>query len=108
MAPRLFPPPSRRHLGSQLCELERLIDKMMVEDFTMYARSDLSRSLREEPQVLEKVREQQHGAQKDPVFICLQWRNYRTSLKKKKKFYSIPVKNKVRENGVHPVMVCVF
>lgn len=50
----------RRHLGSQLCELEKLIDKMMVEDFTMYARSDLSRSLREEPQVLEKVREQQH------------------------------------------------
>lgn len=45
----------RRHLGSQLCELEKLIDKMMVEDFSMYARSDLSRSLREEPQVLEKV-----------------------------------------------------
>lgn len=44
-----------RHLGSQLCELEKLIDKMMVEDFSMYARSDLSRSLREEPQVLEKV-----------------------------------------------------
>lgn len=53
--------PHRRHLGSQLCELEKLIDKMMVEDFTMYARSDLSRSLREEPQVLEKVREQQHA-----------------------------------------------
>lgn len=48
-------PPPRRHLGSQLCELEKLIDKMMVEDFSMYARADLSRSLREEPQVLEKV-----------------------------------------------------
>lgn len=44
-----------RHLGSQLCELEKLIDKMMVEDFNMYACSDLSRSLRDEPQVLEKV-----------------------------------------------------
>ncbi|XP_047222150.1 vacuolar protein sorting-associated protein 54 isoform X2 [Girardinichthys multiradiatus] len=47
---------SFRHLGSQLCELEKLIDKMMVEDFTMYARSDLIRSLKEEPQVLEKER----------------------------------------------------
>ncbi|XP_017290481.1 vacuolar protein sorting-associated protein 54 isoform X2 [Kryptolebias marmoratus] len=47
---------SFRHLGSQLCELEKLIDKMMVEDFSMYARSDLSRSLKEEPQVLEKER----------------------------------------------------
>lgn len=45
----------RRHLGSQLCELEKLIDKMMVEDFSMYARSDLNRSLRDEPLVLEKV-----------------------------------------------------
>ncbi|KAG7233789.1 hypothetical protein INR49_006583 [Caranx melampygus] len=47
---------SFRHLGSQLCELEKLIDKMMVEDFSMYARSELSRSLRDEPQVLEKER----------------------------------------------------
>lgn len=47
--------PLRRHLGSQLCELEKLIDKMMVEDFSMYARSDLNRSLRDEPLVLEKV-----------------------------------------------------
>uniref|UniRef100_A0A667XRY5 Vacuolar protein sorting-associated protein 54 n=1 Tax=Myripristis murdjan TaxID=586833 RepID=A0A667XRY5_9TELE len=47
---------SFRHLGSQLCELEKLIDKMMVEDFSMYARSDLSRSLKDEPQVLEKER----------------------------------------------------
>ncbi|AWP05111.1 putative vacuolar protein sorting-associated protein 54-like [Scophthalmus maximus] len=47
---------SFRHLGSQLCELEKLIDKMMVEDFSMFARSDLSRSLRDEPHVLEKER----------------------------------------------------
>ncbi|XP_040002014.1 vacuolar protein sorting-associated protein 54 [Xiphias gladius] len=47
---------SFRHLGSQLCELEKLIDKMMVEDFSMYARSDLHRCLKEEPQVLEKER----------------------------------------------------
>uniref|UniRef100_A0A3Q0RWH7 Vacuolar protein sorting-associated protein 54 n=1 Tax=Amphilophus citrinellus TaxID=61819 RepID=A0A3Q0RWH7_AMPCI len=47
---------SFRHLGSQLCELEKLIDKMMVEDFSMYTRSDLNRSLRDEPQVLEKER----------------------------------------------------
>ncbi|KAK0137198.1 Vacuolar protein sorting-associated protein 54 [Merluccius polli] len=47
---------SFRHLGSQLCELEKLIDKMMVEDFSMYTRSDLNRSLREEPHVLEKER----------------------------------------------------
>uniref|UniRef100_A0A669CWV4 VPS54 subunit of GARP complex n=1 Tax=Oreochromis niloticus TaxID=8128 RepID=A0A669CWV4_ORENI len=47
---------SFRHLGSQLCELEKLIDKMMVEDFSMYAHSDLNCSLRDEPQVLEKER----------------------------------------------------
>ncbi|KAM9857185.1 vacuolar protein sorting-associated protein 54 isoform 1-T2 [Aulostomus maculatus] len=46
---------SFRHLGSQLCELEKLIDKMMVEDFSMYARSDLNRSLKDDPQVPEKV-----------------------------------------------------
>ncbi|XP_034543939.1 vacuolar protein sorting-associated protein 54 [Notolabrus celidotus] len=47
---------SFRHLGSQLCELEKLIDKMMVEDFSMYARSDLNRSLKDEPLILEKER----------------------------------------------------
>ncbi|CAN9510702.1 unnamed protein product [Ophioblennius macclurei] len=47
---------SFRHLGSQLCELEKLIDKMMVEDFSMYTRSDMSRNLKDEPQVLEKER----------------------------------------------------
>lgn len=36
--------------------MERLIDKMMVADFSTYARCDLSRPLEEEVQVLEKVR----------------------------------------------------
>ncbi|XP_077935832.1 vacuolar protein sorting-associated protein 54 isoform X1 [Gasterosteus aculeatus] len=56
---------SFRHLGSQLCELEKLIDKMMVEDFSMYARSDLNRSLRDEPLVLEKVHRPNADSQKD-------------------------------------------
>ncbi|XP_073351300.1 vacuolar protein sorting-associated protein 54 isoform X1 [Pagrus major] len=56
---------SFRHLGSQLCELEKLIDKMMVEDFSMYARSDLNRSLRDEPQVLEKVHTPTAASQKE-------------------------------------------
>ncbi|KAG2467156.1 VPS54 protein, partial [Polypterus senegalus] len=45
---------SLRHLGSQLCELEKLIGKMMIADFSTYARRDLSRSLEEENQVLEE------------------------------------------------------
>ncbi|XP_045902964.1 vacuolar protein sorting-associated protein 54 isoform X1 [Micropterus dolomieu] len=56
---------SFRHLGSQLCELEKLIDKMMVEDFSMYARSDLNRSLKDEPQVLEKVHRPSAASQKE-------------------------------------------
>ena len=44
-----------RHLGSQLCEMERLIDKMMVADFSTYAKSDLNRPFEEDSQVLEKV-----------------------------------------------------
>ncbi|XP_029374241.1 vacuolar protein sorting-associated protein 54-like isoform X2 [Echeneis naucrates] len=56
---------SFRHLGSQLCELEKLIDKMMVEDFSMYARSDLNRSLKDEPQVLEKDRKPNTASQKE-------------------------------------------
>ncbi|XP_076845410.1 vacuolar protein sorting-associated protein 54 [Brachyhypopomus gauderio] len=47
---------SFRHLGSQLCEMEKLIDKMMVADFTTYVRSDLNRSFEEDNQVLEKDR----------------------------------------------------
>ncbi|XP_030636024.1 vacuolar protein sorting-associated protein 54 [Chanos chanos] len=47
---------SFRHLGSQLCEMEKLIDKMMVADFTTYARSDLNRTFEDDNQVLEKDR----------------------------------------------------
>ncbi|XP_023680859.1 vacuolar protein sorting-associated protein 54 isoform X1 [Paramormyrops kingsleyae] len=47
---------SFRHLGSQLCEMEKLIDKMMIADFTTYARSDLGRPLEEDIQVLERDR----------------------------------------------------
>ncbi|XP_062404867.1 vacuolar protein sorting-associated protein 54 isoform X3 [Sardina pilchardus] len=47
---------SFRHLGSQLCEMERLIDKMMVADFITYAKSDLNRPFEEDSQVLEKDR----------------------------------------------------
>ncbi|XP_066495027.1 vacuolar protein sorting-associated protein 54 [Tiliqua scincoides] len=47
---------SFRHLGSQLCELEKLIDKMMIAEFSTYARSDLNRPLEEECQVLEEER----------------------------------------------------
>ncbi|XP_075947848.1 vacuolar protein sorting-associated protein 54 isoform X1 [Anarhichas minor] len=56
---------SFRHLGSQLCELEKLIDKMMVEDFSMYARSDLNRVLKDEPLVLEKVHNTNAASQKE-------------------------------------------
>ncbi|KAJ8246182.1 hypothetical protein GJAV_G00264610 [Gymnothorax javanicus] len=47
---------SFRHLGSQLCEMVKLIDKMMIADFSTYARSDLNRPLEEDVQVLEKDR----------------------------------------------------
>ncbi|XP_063774512.1 vacuolar protein sorting-associated protein 54 [Pseudophryne corroboree] len=47
---------SFRHLGSQLCELEKLIDKMIIAEFTSYARSDLSRPLEEDCQVIEEER----------------------------------------------------
>ncbi|XP_016358152.1 vacuolar protein sorting-associated protein 54 isoform X2 [Sinocyclocheilus anshuiensis] len=56
---------SFRHLGSQLCEMERLIDKMMVADFSMYAHSELSRPFEEDSQVLEKVTEQPAASGKD-------------------------------------------
>ncbi|XP_074845496.1 vacuolar protein sorting-associated protein 54 isoform X1 [Carettochelys insculpta] len=47
---------SFRHLGSQLCELEKLIDKMMIAEFSTYARNDLNRPLEEDCQVLEEER----------------------------------------------------
>ncbi|KAK9411086.1 vacuolar protein sorting-associated protein 54 [Crotalus adamanteus] len=47
---------SFRHLGSQLCELEKLIDKMMIAEFSSYSHNDLSRPLEEECQILEEER----------------------------------------------------
>ncbi|XP_042301331.1 vacuolar protein sorting-associated protein 54 [Sceloporus undulatus] len=47
---------SFRHLGSQLCELEKLIDKMMIAEFSTYACNDLNRPLEEESQILEEDR----------------------------------------------------
>lgn len=44
-----------RHLGSQLCELEKLIDKMMIAEFSTYSHSDLNRPLDGECHVLEEV-----------------------------------------------------
>ena len=44
-----------RHLGSQLCELEKLIDKMMIAEFSTYSHSDLNRPLEDDCQVLEEV-----------------------------------------------------
>ncbi|NXS01701.1 VPS54 protein, partial [Oxylabes madagascariensis] len=45
-----------RHLGSQLCELEKLIDKMMIAEFSTYARNDLNRPLEDDCQILEEER----------------------------------------------------
>ncbi|NWH67030.1 VPS54 protein, partial [Geococcyx californianus] len=47
---------SFRHLGSQLCELEKLIDKMMIAEFSTYARSDLNRPLEDDCLILEEER----------------------------------------------------
>ncbi|KAM4694569.1 vacuolar protein sorting-associated protein 54 isoform 1-T2 [Discoglossus pictus] len=47
---------SFRHLGSQLCEVEKLIDKMIIAEFTSYARSDLNRPLEDDFQVVEEER----------------------------------------------------
>ncbi|XP_068088464.1 vacuolar protein sorting-associated protein 54 [Hyperolius riggenbachi] len=47
---------SFRHLGSQLCELEKLIDKMIIAEFTSYAQSDLNRPFDEDCQVIEEER----------------------------------------------------
>ncbi|ELK14667.1 Vacuolar protein sorting-associated protein 54 [Pteropus alecto] len=45
---------SFRHLGSQLCELEKLIDKMMIAEFSSYSHSDLNRPLEDDRQILEE------------------------------------------------------
>ncbi|XP_044519315.1 vacuolar protein sorting-associated protein 54 [Gracilinanus agilis] len=47
---------SFRHLGSQLCELEKLIDKMMIAEFSTYSHSDLNRILEDDCQILEEER----------------------------------------------------
>ncbi|KAM6083124.1 vacuolar protein sorting-associated protein 54 isoform 2-T2 [Chlamydotis macqueenii] len=47
---------SFRHLGSQLCELEKLIDKMMIAEFSTYARNDLNRPLEDDCQIVEEER----------------------------------------------------
>ncbi|NWW96786.1 VPS54 protein, partial [Rhynochetos jubatus] len=47
---------SFRHLGSQLCELEKLIDKMMIAEFSTYAHNDLNRPLEDDCQILEEER----------------------------------------------------
>ncbi|NXG51814.1 VPS54 protein, partial [Psilopogon haemacephalus] len=47
---------SFRHLGSQLCELEKLIDKMMIAEFATYSRNDLNRPLEDDCQILEEER----------------------------------------------------
>uniref|UniRef100_F6VGS3 Vacuolar protein sorting-associated protein 54 n=3 Tax=Monodelphis domestica TaxID=13616 RepID=F6VGS3_MONDO len=47
---------SFRHLGSQLCELEKLIDKMMIAEFSTYSHSDLNRLLEDDCQILEEER----------------------------------------------------
>nr|CAD7451911.1 unnamed protein product [Timema tahoe] len=44
---------SFRHLGSQLLEMERLIDKMLSTEFERYATADLNRPLTQEQHVLE-------------------------------------------------------
>ncbi|ELW63321.1 Vacuolar protein sorting-associated protein 54 [Tupaia chinensis] len=46
---------SFRHLGSQLCELEKLIDKMMIAEFSTYSHNDLNRPLEDDCQVLEEA-----------------------------------------------------
>lgn len=47
---------SFRHLGSQLNEINRLIDKMMSNEFENYSTKDLNRPFTDDPQVLEMVR----------------------------------------------------
>ncbi|CAH1791272.1 unnamed protein product [Owenia fusiformis] len=47
---------SFRHLGSQLAEMEKLIDKMMQADFIRYATADLNRPLDEGSELMEEER----------------------------------------------------
>jgi len=45
-----------RHLGPQLSEITRLIDKMMASEFENYSTRDLNRPLNDDFDVLEQVR----------------------------------------------------
>ncbi|KAK2182245.1 hypothetical protein NP493_359g01050 [Ridgeia piscesae] len=47
---------SFRHLGSQLTEMEGLIDKMMQEDFVRYATADLNRPLTDGASTMDELR----------------------------------------------------
>ncbi|XP_078674296.1 vacuolar protein sorting-associated protein 54-like isoform X2 [Branchiostoma floridae x Branchiostoma belcheri] len=47
---------SFRHLGLQLCELERVIDRMMQEDFQRYAVENLARPTEDGDQLFEEER----------------------------------------------------
>ena len=42
---QVIPPPHPRHLGSQLAELERVIERMMEADFVSFAMEDIQQRL---------------------------------------------------------------
>ena len=46
---------SFRHLGSQLSEMEKLVDKMLSTEFERYATADLNRPLGGDDSVLDGV-----------------------------------------------------
>ena len=47
-----------RHLSSQLAEMEKMIDRMMQEDFVRHATMDLNRPLADGDSLVEEVRHQ--------------------------------------------------
>ena len=50
-----------RYLGTQLSEIEKVIDKMLVEDFVAYAQSDLNRPINVEEKEFEKRRKKMNA-----------------------------------------------
>ena len=54
-----------RHLGSQLAELEKLIDKMMQADFIRYVTTDLNRPLSDTQLLVEEVSQPFHDRRKE-------------------------------------------
>lgn len=44
-----------RHLGSQLAEMEKLIEKMLQADFVKYAMSDLNRPVTDSQALTQEV-----------------------------------------------------